>query len=107
MRACSGDLRSCVLAAAAAGVPARQAALRFGVGVTAWIDIALATVARLRGEDYARTIPLMSGYAPQPPFHAGTSAEAGPGITRVLSDILVDDRAQVLANLMQSAPGAG
>ena len=50
MRAYSGDLRSRVLEAAAGGVSARQAALRFGVGVTT----ATTWVRRFRASGEAR-----------------------------------------------------
>lgn len=57
-------------------------------GVSAGLDLALALAARLRGPDYARTAQLVAEYAPQPPFRAGTPAEAGPAITAAADAIL-------------------
>lgn len=59
-------------------------------GVSAGLDFALALAARLRGEDYARTSQLVLEYAPRPPFHAGTPAEAGPDIATAAGAILAD-----------------
>nr|WP_238273696.1 MULTISPECIES: DJ-1/PfpI family protein [unclassified Methylobacterium] len=59
-------------------------------GVSAGLDLALALAARLRGEDYARTAQLVAEYAPQPPFRAGTPAEAGAAITQAADAILAD-----------------
>jgi len=42
-----------------------------GGGVTAGIDMALAVVAEIAGEDYAQSIQLGIEYAPAPPFNAG------------------------------------
>lgn len=56
-----------------------------GGAVTAGIDMALTLSAMLRGEDKARTQELAFGYAPEPPFAAGTPALAGEALTtRVL-----------------------
>jgi len=45
-------------------------------GVTAGIDFGLYLAAKLRGEDYGRSVELMLEYDPHPPFHSGTPAEA-------------------------------
>ena len=45
-------------------------------GVTAGIDFGLALVARLAGQAEAETVQLSLEYAPAPPFHSGTPAEA-------------------------------
>ena len=42
-----------------------------GGGVTAGIDMALAVVAEIAGEDYAQSVQLGIEYAPAPPFNAG------------------------------------
>ena len=42
-----------------------------GGGVTAGLDLAIAVVAELAGEDRARAIQLGLEYAPEPPFEAG------------------------------------
>ncbi len=57
-------------------------------GVSAGLDLALALAGRLRGPDYARTAQLVAEYAPQPPFRAGTPAEAGPAVAASAEAIL-------------------
>jgi transcriptional regulator GlxA family with amidase domain len=42
-----------------------------GGGVTAGIDMALAVMAEVAGDDYAQSIQLSLEYAPAPPFNAG------------------------------------
>ncbi|GAB6845123.1 transcriptional regulator GlxA family with amidase domain [Methylorubrum rhodinum] len=59
-------------------------------GVSAGLDFALALAARLRGEAYAKTAQLVAAYAPQPPFAAGTPAEAGAETVRAADAILAD-----------------
>lgn len=49
-----------------------------GGGVTAGIDFALALVAKIAGDDAARTIQLALEYDPAPPFSAGSPEGAGP-----------------------------
>ena len=49
-----------------------------GGGVTAGIDIALAIVAEIAGEDTAKMIQLMIEYAPAPPFNSGSPETASP-----------------------------
>ncbi|MCC7428292.1 MAG: DJ-1/PfpI family protein [Alphaproteobacteria bacterium] len=49
-------------------------------GVSSGIDMALALVARIAGEDRAKAIQLRIEYDPQPPFDAGSVAKAGPAI---------------------------
>ncbi len=51
-----------------------------GGGVTAGIDFALALVARLAGDDVARTIQLALEYDPAPPLDAGSPDKAGAEI---------------------------
>lgn len=46
-------------------------------GVTAGLDFGLEIIAQMKGEEMARRIQLTLEYAPQPPFHNGTPAEAG------------------------------
>ncbi|MCE4223293.1 DJ-1/PfpI family protein [Methylobacterium sp. C25] len=59
-------------------------------GISAGLDFAIALAARLKGEAYARTAQLVAEYAPQPPFRAGTPAEAGPDVARSAGEILND-----------------
>jgi cyclohexyl-isocyanide hydratase len=49
----------------------RDGAVISGGGVTAGIDMALAVMAEVAGEDYAQSIQLGIEYAPAPPFNAG------------------------------------
>ncbi|QCI69410.1 DJ-1/PfpI family protein [Phreatobacter stygius] len=55
-----------------------------GAGVSAGLDFGLKLVAMMRDEAYARSVQLLAEYAPEPPFKAGTPAEAGPEITAPL-----------------------
>lgn len=48
-----------------------------GAGVTSGIDFGLTLVGIIWGEDLARMAQLMMEYNPQPPFDAGTPANAG------------------------------
>lgn len=50
-------------------------------GVTAGIDFGLQIAARLRDEQYAKMLQLILEYDPQPPFPAGSPAEAGAELT--------------------------
>ena len=48
-----------------------------GGGVTAGIDFALALMAAIEGEEYARAVQLGLEYDPHPPFDSGTPDKAG------------------------------
>ena len=48
-----------------------------GAGVTAGLDFGLTMAAKLRGDEYARTLQLAYEYDPHPPFDAGTEVKAG------------------------------
>lgn len=61
-----------------------------GAGISAGLDLGLALAARLRGPAYARTAQLVAEYAPEPPFRAGTPAEAGPVVVRAADAILAE-----------------
>jgi len=50
-------------------------------GVTAGIDFGLMLAAKFTDEQTAKRIQLTLEYAPEPPFKAGTPAEAGPELT--------------------------
>lgn len=52
-----------------------------GGGVTAGIDFALTLAARLKDDDYAKSIQLTMEFAPSPPSKAGTPKEAGTKIS--------------------------
>jgi len=49
-----------------------------GAGVSAGIDMALALVARIAGDDEAKRIQLAIEYDPHPPFNSGSPASASP-----------------------------
>jgi cyclohexyl-isocyanide hydratase len=55
-------------------------------GVTSGIDFGLFLAAKFKGAAAAKEIQLMMQYDPQPPFRAGTPAQAGKRITaRIVS----------------------
>jgi transcriptional regulator GlxA family with amidase domain len=55
-------------------------------GVSAGIDMAIALVARIAGEQVAQAIQLGIEYDPQPPFDAGSPRTAPPAIVELLRD---------------------
>lgn len=57
-----------------------------GGGVTAGIDFGLVLLTTLLGEDIAKMTQLALEYDPEPPFRAGTPAEAGPDVTKKVRD---------------------
>jgi len=59
-----------------------------GGGVTSGIDFGLVLASRLRNAEYAEMLQLVNEYDPQPPFHAGTPAQAGPEMTAHLTAML-------------------
>lgn len=60
-----------------------------GAGVSAGLDFALALVAQLRGEPYAKSLQLLAEYAPEPPFFSGTpeSEDADPQLSKPVQDM--------------------
>ncbi|MFD0586471.1 DJ-1/PfpI family protein [Paenibacillus sp. GCM10027627] len=58
-----------------------------GAGVTAGFDFALSLAGKLRDDSYAKTIQLLAEYSPKPPYQSGTPEEAGPDITKMLTDM--------------------
>ncbi len=70
-----------------------------GGGVTAGIDFALALVAKLRGEGYAKALQLQAEYDPAPPFDAGSPAKADPrlaaNIRAMFAPVLLDIEAGI------------
>jgi transcriptional regulator GlxA family with amidase domain len=70
-----------------------------GGGVTAGIDMALAVMAQIAGDDYAETVQLALEYAPEPPFDCGRPERARPEIVaaaqRRLDSIRVERDAAV------------
>jgi cyclohexyl-isocyanide hydratase len=68
-----------------------------GGGVTAGIDFALALVAKIAGEDYAKAVQLGLEYDPHPPFDCGTPEKAGPDLVMRVqerSNRMAPDRAE-------------
>lgn len=63
-----------------AGRVVRDGDVFTGGGVTAGIDMALAVVAEIAGEDVAQAVQLGMEYAPEPPFAAGRPELARPQI---------------------------
>lgn len=57
-------------------------------GVSSGIDMALALVARMRGEDLAKAIQLAIEYDPQPPFDSGSPAKAGQAVRDAATQLL-------------------
>jgi cyclohexyl-isocyanide hydratase len=57
-----------------------------GGGVTAGIDFALALMAAIEGEPYARTVQLGLEYDPHPPFDSGTPDKAGEELVQRVKD---------------------
>jgi transcriptional regulator GlxA family with amidase domain len=66
-----------------------------GGGVTAGIDLAIAVVAELAGEDLARAIQLGLEYAPEPPFEAGRPELAAPETLSTVTGMFRDRDATV------------
>lgn len=56
-------------------------------GVSAGIDMALTLAAHLAGDTVAQAIQLSIEYDPQPPFHAGSSADAPPAIVELVRQV--------------------
>jgi len=56
-------------------------------GVSAGIDMALTLAAHLAGETVAQAIQLSIEYDPQPPFQAGNSTDAPPGIVDLVRQV--------------------
>lgn len=61
-----------------------------GAGVTAGMDMALAIVKMLRGEEYTKMVALLAEYDPQPPVHAGSPKAAGDKVTNMLQEMFKD-----------------
>ena len=56
-------------------------------GVSSGIDMALFLLAKIAGEDYAKTIQLLIEYDPQPPFDAGSPEKAPPETVAQLREL--------------------
>ena len=62
-------------------------------GVSSGIDMALALVARLQGDEVAQAIQLSIEYDPQPPFDAGSPSKAPPHLVELVRRIAAKVRA--------------
>jgi putative intracellular protease/amidase len=72
-----------------------------GAGVSAGLDFAIALVAEIRGEAYAKALQLQAEYAPEPPFNAGTLQAIGPELGTPMREMFattVFDMKQAAAN---------
>jgi cyclohexyl-isocyanide hydratase len=67
-----------------------------GGGVTAGIDFGLVLLARLRGDDVAKTTQLMLEYDPEPPFDSGTPRTADPKHVKQALSILEPSSQQMM-----------
>lgn len=72
-------------------------------GVTSGIDFGLVLAARLRGAAAAKAIQLKLQYDPQPPFKAGTPAQAGPRLAARIAEAMRDSQARRAALVRRSA----
>ena len=57
-----------------------------GGGVTAGIDFALALMAKIQGENFARAVQLGLEYDPHPPFDSGTPDKAGEELVKFVHE---------------------
>ena len=67
-----------------------------GAGVSAGIDLALAIVGAIAGDDTAKAIQLGIEYDPQPPFDAGAPSKA-PATRELVTAVMRSAEAEVLA----------
>jgi len=66
-----------------------------GAGVSAGIDLALALVGRMSGDDVAKAIQLGIEYDPQPPYDSGAPSKAPPEIRELVTAVMRDAEAQL------------
>jgi transcriptional regulator GlxA family with amidase domain len=65
-------------------------------GVSSGIDLALALVGKIAGDETARAVQLGIEYDPQPPYDAGAPSKAAPDIQNLVRDMLDLSRDEVL-----------
>lgn len=68
-----------------------------GAGISAGLDMAIATVETLRGRAYAQAQMLQAEYAPVPPFPGGRPDNTAPAITDAMRSMLGGFNAQAAA----------
>lgn len=78
-----------------------------GGGVTSGIDFALALVARMFGDDLAKSIQLGIEYNPKPPFDAGSPDGAGNAITSAVLEKATSRQAARQAMVDEAAAKLG
>lgn len=61
-------------------------------GVSSGIDMALALAGTIAGDEFAQAIQLLIEYDPQPPYDTGSTAKAGPELTRLVRERAADFR---------------
>jgi transcriptional regulator GlxA family with amidase domain len=66
-------------------------------GVSAGIDLALALVGRLHGDDVAHAVQLGIEYDPQPPYDSGSPSKARPEIRELVAGVMRDAEAKLSA----------
>lgn len=76
-----------------------------GAGVTAGMDMGLAVVNKLRGEQYTKMVALLAEYDPVPPVKAGSPDTAGPKVTNMLRDMYKDWIADTEAYVKRTTHG--
>jgi len=67
-------------------------------GVSAGIDLALTLVGRLHGDEIAQAVQLGIEYDPQPPYDAGAPSKAPAEIRDLVSGVMTDAEARLLAD---------
>jgi transcriptional regulator GlxA family with amidase domain len=72
-------------------------------GVSAGIDLALALVARMQGDEVAQAIQLGIEYDPQPPFDSGAPSKAPAEIKDLVSAVMGDAEAKLMAEVSPSS----
>lgn len=72
-------------------------------GVTSGIDFGLTVIGELMGQTEAETVQLSLEYAPAPPFHSGTPAEASPEVLAAARQRLLPSRNRRLELLGEPA----
>ena len=65
----------------------RDGKIMTGAGVSAGLDFALALLAQIRGETYAKSVQLAAEYAPDPMFDAGTLSAVDPEMGAVMHEM--------------------
>jgi transcriptional regulator GlxA family with amidase domain len=68
-----------------------------GAGVSAGIDLALALVGRLHGDEVAQAIQLGIEYDPQPPYDAGAPSKAPAEIRELVTAVMRDAEAKLVS----------